>query len=440
MTTDTTTRADLGMPAGKPDYPLWLPMTFMPAFAERGITIVEGEGVTVRDRDGKEYLSATSGLWNVSCGWGHPRIIAAITRQLERLSYGTLFRYDHEPAVQLARRLVDITPDGLSRVFFTTGGAAAVETALKVVRRYFGLIGEPQRRLVVSLDQLSWHGTLYGSMAVSGFPLEQLEYGADLSLVRKVPFPSDGDRGDALLDLTEREGDRIAAIILEPVLASSGARPLPEAFVRTVQDVCRRHGILLILDEVATGFGRTGRMFASELYDLQPDVLALSKGINSGYLPLGATLFREELYDAYQRTGTLLFHGETQGGNPAACAAALATLDVLEDEELVGNAAAVGGYLLDQLQELRRHPHVGDVRGIGLLLGVDIVRSKSPHVPSDLFADLLPLVARCAAEGLLVHLAPEGIALLPPLVLGERDADRIVAVLDRVLGDLRLNG
>ena len=427
-------------------YPVWLPMTHTTSFVQHGRSIVSGKGIRVWDEDGREYISGASGLWNVNCGYGHPRIIRAITEQLERLSYGTLFRYGNQPALELAHRLLDITPGRLSTVFYTCSGSAAVETSLKAVRRYWRLVGQPQRQIVVSL-QGSYHGTMYGSMSVSGEDIGQEEYGVDRRQVRLIPAPdatscaSCGggpctlDCSQPLLDLLETEGSHIAAIIIEPILGT-GCHVLPSNYVRLLDTLRSEYGFHLIVDEVATGFGRTGRMFASEWYGLEPDVMVLSKGINSGYLPLAATLFSDAIHDAFDRSGAVFCHGETQSGNPAACAAALATLDVMAEEGLVQNAEEMGARLLAGLAELSVHPCVGPARGRGLMAALDLVAAGTGRRPSG--AHVMQTIEMLLDEGLIVHPQPGGIGLLPPLTLEPADVDEMLSILDTVLSRLYL--
>jgi adenosylmethionine-8-amino-7-oxononanoate aminotransferase len=417
-------------------YPLWHPMTDMSYYLEEPITIVRGEGVLVYDEDGRDYLSATSGLWNVSCGFGRPEIIEAVTDQLNRLPYGTLFRFGNEPALRFARRLADLLPGELNRVFFSSSGAAAIDTALKLARRYQRLEERPGKRAVVCLAD-SYHGTSIGAMAVTGEDLEQAEYGIERTDVIVLPTPTEADPVEPLRTLLAERGEEIAALIFEPILGSAGVVELPEAFLREAPALCREHDVLLIVDEVATGFGRTGRLFASEWWDLEPDLMTMSKGINSGYLPLGATAVSERVHEAFASRGAVFAHGETQAGNPLACAAALATLDVMESDELVARSERVGGELREALTRLERHPHVGAIEGRGLMLGVRLVRSRDPWVPAP-FTTVLATIRQCARAGLLVHPAPAGFSLFPPLVLDSDDVERIVATLDDVLGRLRL--
>jgi adenosylmethionine-8-amino-7-oxononanoate aminotransferase len=418
-------------------YPLWHPMTDMPRYLQDPITIVRGEGVHVYDEDGREYISANSGLWNVACGFRRREILDAITEQMERLPYGTLFRFGNEPALRLARRLIDVLPGDLTQVFFSSSGAAANDTALKLARRFHRLEGRPDKRLVACLSK-SYHGTSIGAMAVTGEDLEQVEYGIGRDDVCVVPTPGhDGTGPEQLGALFAEHGDRLAAFILEPILGSAGVIPLPEAYLHEAQRLCRRHDVLLIVDEVATGFGRTGALFASEHFGLEPDLMTMSKGINSGYLPLGATAISTRVHRAFAERGAVFAHGETQAGNPLSCAAALATLDVIEADDLVTRAAGVGAHLERGLRSLQRHPHVGDVRGRGLMLGVELVRDQASGAPVP-FGTVLATLERCAREGLIVHPAPSGFSLFPPLVLDEDDADRIVETLDGVLGRLRI--
>jgi len=430
-------------------YPLWHPMTNMPHYLGEPLTIVGGEGSTVFDEDGRAYLAASSGLWNVACGYGRSEIGDAIAEQLQRLPYGTLFRFGNEPATRLARRLAEVAPEGLTRTFFSSSGAGAVEAAVKIARRHFFVTGQPRRRVVIALSE-GYHGTSLGAGALTGEDLGQAIDGVDRSEIRHLPTPhrrrcdSCGPDGPcraecarALIDLMAAEGDRVAAILLEPILGSAGVVVLPEEFLEVVSAVCAEHGILLICDEVATGLGRTGRMWASELLGLRPDLMALSKQINSGYLPLGATLVREELFASVFDSGTTLAHGETQAGNPLACAAALATLEVIEREGLVANAAEVGAHLRLRLAPLESLRHVAEVRGHGLMIGIvlrgDPVAGGPPAAEA-----VLDVVRACLREGLIVHPAPEGISLFPPLVLTIAEADRIADTLLDVLSGLHL--
>lgn len=438
----TTTLPHTPRPTAADWGPVWLPMTSMPLFAQSGRTIVSAEGCHVYDEQGRRYLSATSGLWNVNCGWGQERIAVAIEEQLRRLSYGTLFRYSHDVAIELANRLLDIAPAPFDKVFYSCSGSTAVETALKVVRRYQRLAGQPQRRLVVGLKG-SYHGTAYGASALTGDDLEQAEYCVERGDIRHVtpgvqgPCPACGQApcaGGCALELDslfEREGDRIAAVVMEPVLGS-GAYPVSPEFAQHAAELCAQHGALLVIDEVATGFGRTGTWFATETLGVEPDVLVLSKGINNGALPLAATLFAEPVVEAFAAASAVFAHGETQAGNPAACAAALATIDVMEDEDLVARGARAGERLAGGLAALaRRAPALAHVRGRGLMLGLELHRPGGvPYRP----VEVLGTIEALLDEGVIVHPGPGGIQLLPPLTISDEECDMLVDALARVLG------
>jgi adenosylmethionine-8-amino-7-oxononanoate aminotransferase len=296
--------------------------------------------------------------------------------------------------------------------------------------------------LVVGLNG-SYHGTTYGAGAVTGDDLEQDEYRVDRRDVRHVApvvdaaCPSCHSQpcalgcADELEQLFATEGDRVAAVVLEPVLGS-GAYPLTVDFAQTAARLCADHGALLIVDEVATGFGRTGRWFATEALEVRPDALVLSKGINNGTLPLAATLFAEPVVDAFAAAGAVLAHGETQAGNPPACAAALATIDLMEDEDLVARGARAGKRLAAGLRALStRTPALAEVRGRGLMLGLELRGAQGlPLTPSEVLATVEAILD----EGVIVHPGPGGIGLLPPLTIADDELDQIVAALARVLG------
>lgn len=425
-----------------PTYPLWHPMTSLPAYLEDPVTIVGGEGSTVVDDRGRRFLSATGGLWNVACGYGRPEIAAAIRAQLDDLAYGTLFRFGNEPALRLAARLTERLPAGLDHVFLTSSGASAVDTALRIARRTARLRGEPGRTLIASLKD-GYHGTSGLALDVTGEDLDHAEYGVERKDVMLLPTPNalapvgeptPEEALDALEALFATRGGEVAALIFEPILGSAGVVDLPDAYVRRARELTREHGALLVVDEVATGFGRTGRLFACEHWDLRPDLLTMSKQINSGYLPLGATAVSHEVFSLWWDRGASLFHGETQAGNPLACAAALATLDVLDADDLPGRAARAGDGLRARLEGLAADlPLVAGVQGRGLMLGVHLTRDPATRARI-LPEDMLGVVRLFADEGVLVHPAPTGFGLFPPLVITDEECDRLADVAGTVLG------
>jgi adenosylmethionine-8-amino-7-oxononanoate aminotransferase len=412
-------------------------------FVEDGLTIVRGEGCHVWDDLGNRYLSATAGLWNVSCGFGRPEIIGAVHDQLVQLSYGTLFRYGNEPAVRLAAQLLELTGLSGGKVFYASSGSAAVDTAMKVARRYQRLVGRPGADVVVSLEH-SYHGTTYGAMTATAEDLEQVEYAADLDRVVHLPLPPAGAAGrdehcvaaaawrHAVERTLERHRGRIAALVLEPVLGSAGVIVPPTWAVRHLVERCRHHGALVVADEVATGFGRCGVMFGVELHGVSPDLVVLSKGINSGYLPLAAVAVSDDVYAAFEAGGAVFAHGETQAGNPAACAAALATIRLITEVGLVARAATVGTHLLAGLEGLTGLPATHDVRGVGLMAAVELRVHGRPLSGRE----ILDVVRAFQRRGVLVHPARSGFSVFPPLVITEAEVDEVVTAAHAVVTGL----
>lgn len=409
---------------------LWLPMT-TPHFV--GPTVRRASGVRVEDDLSREYLHATSGLWNVNCGFSVGPIIESICEQARSLPYATLFRYRHEPALRLANELVEMSPEPLSSCFFTCSGGTAVEAAIKAVRQYWSLLGNSSRNVIVAFEG-SYHGTTYGALSVTGTDVGQRDYGVDTSLTRFLPWPDQTEEGwghaeAALEDLIEAEGPRIAAVIFEPIQGTS-IRPMPARLTEKLTSIRNRDGTLLIADEVTTGFARTGTMFACEWLGVQPDLMTLSKGINSGYLPLGATLVSREVKAVFDDAECMFASGETQGGNPICCAAASATLRHMREEGLIERSRQAGEALFDALRALERFPRVHQVRGRGLMAGVELRRVDGGAFS---VSELWDAVAKVQELGLIVHAMPSGLALLPPLTISQEDIDFIYACLATVL-------
>jgi adenosylmethionine-8-amino-7-oxononanoate aminotransferase len=419
------------------EYPLWHPMTDMGRYLDSPVTITEGRGSRLIDQEGREYISANAALWNMHCGFDEPRIKAAVRAQLDRLSYGTLFRYGNEPALLLASRLVAISPrPELTRVFYSTSGAGGVDAALKLARRYQRLTGRPERATVAALAD-SYHGTLYGAMSVTGEDLEQEEYGVDRSGVLHVPTPLDEQGAIRALDLLRAAAEDLAAVIVEPVLGSAGVLVPHERFFEGLNELCETHDICLIADEVATGFGRTGSMFASEWTGLRPDLVVMSKGINSGYLPMAAVLIHERIWEAFASGGHVLRSGETQAGNPLACAAALATLDVIEADDLAARSLREGKRLADLLTAAlpRARGQALPPTGRGLMIGVHL-RGPSGGIA---FEQAAGVVERFRSLGVIVHLSERGFSLFPPLVIEEDDVEAIADAAGQVFDELDLS-
>ena len=354
---------------------LWHPFTQQSEWEP--LVISHGEGNYLVDTNGRRYLDGVSSLWANVHGHRHPRLDAALKRQVDRISHSTFLGLSHEPGIELAAALIDVAPGGLSRVFYSDSGSTAVEIALKQSFQFWALCGQPKKQRFLRLTD-AYHGDTLGAVGVGGIDLFHRVFGP--LLVQSIPVPSPaGTDGSAALTLLESElktrADEIAAFIFEPrIQGAAGMLVHPAGFLAKAAELCRRHRVHVILDEVATGFGRTGRMFACEHEEVSPDFLCLAKGISGGYLPLAATLSTEEIYSAFLGRRAELkhfFHGHTYTANPLACAVGLESLRLLHDETLANAQARIPetGLALDRLGA---HPSVREIRRCGLMIGIEL--------------------------------------------------------------------
>ncbi|HUO49842.1 MAG TPA: aminotransferase class III-fold pyridoxal phosphate-dependent enzyme [Acidimicrobiales bacterium] len=412
--------------------------------------VVEGDGWWVTDDRGNRIIDGFAGLWCVAVGHGRPEIVDAVKRQMETLDYFTTFHgQSHPRAIELAERLAGMFDPawGLNHVMFASGGSEANETNFKLVRMYWALRGEDRRTTIVGRHH-GYHGLTIATMTATGIMPMRWNFGPVAPGFEHVPapycyrcelsmtYPECGLAcADSFEEVVETQGpDTIAAFVVEPVIGAGGIIPPPDGYMQKVRDICDRHGILLIADEVVCGFGRTGTMFGVEQWGVRPDVVTLAKGLTSGYLPLGASVVADHVWQtiADKLPERMPFsHGFTYNGHPACCAAALANLDIIEREDLPANAAAVGAYLLDRLHELERYDSVGEVRGLGLMAGIEFVADKETRRG---FADAHAACERVEHEawdrGLYCRaMGTEVVGLAPPLTIDEPTADRIVEIL-----------
>jgi adenosylmethionine-8-amino-7-oxononanoate aminotransferase len=418
---------------------------------EEFTSLAVGQGVYVQDTNGKPYIDGISGLWNVSLGYRHPGIRQAIIDQLDRIPYVNMVDQTNPKTVEFAEMLIRITPDPLTKVAYTCTGSESVELAIKLMRKYYNLSNQPLKNVIIVLDK-SYHGTYYGTMSASGIDREISEsYGPKVPgfMFHPVPVCSDCTPGNIsaacleqrmqeLEQLFDQESSHLAGIILEPIIGSGGIIPLPDPYLRKVKELCLKHDVLLTFDEVATGMGRTGKMFAFEHSGVIPDILCLSKGINSGYLPLGATIFSESIHQAFARVGSHIEHLSTQNGNPIACAAGVATVQVLEEQGMLKSIERMGQYLRQSIEEvLCNSPIFLEVRGKGLMLGVALTSNRETRAclqPERLLA----IIAKLKQWGLLVYPfnTPElttGFHLFPPFILREDEAEKMVQIIKKVI-------
>ena len=411
--------------------------------------LVEGNGVIVKDIDGNEYIDALAGLWLVNVGHGRQEIGDAMARQAGTLAYASSTQATTIPAIQLATRLAEITPGDQTTAFFCSGGSESVESAIKIARQYHYHNGQPKRQKVIG-RRGSYHGGTYAAMSVSGTrPVSEPFHSPFMPGVLhasppncyrcdfRATFPScDLLCADQIDQIIEYENpETVAAVIAEPISASNGIVIPPDGYWKRLRAICNKHGVLLITDEVINGFGRTGKMFASNHWDLVGDILTMAKGLSSGYAPIGGVMCRPHVMEAFQGDNKLS-HLLTYGGHAVACAAALANLNILEGEGLVDNSAKMGARLLKGLEELRSHPTVGDVRGLGLICGLEIVKDGATKEKfSESGEELKALADNLHDRGLLTR-AASIISLSPPLCISADEVDRIIDILDGAIGDM----
>ena len=428
--------------------PYWLPFTANRAFKSNPRLVVSASGTRYRTDDGRELLDGMSGMWCCNAGHSHPRIVEAIRRQAAELDYATAFQVGHPTVFRLAERLAGMAPADLDAVFFTNSGSESVDTALKIALAYHHARGEPSRTRFVGRER-GYHGAGFGGMSVGGIGNNRKAFGAHLPGVVHLPQTHDLEHqafsrgqptwGAHLADELERivavnDASTIAAVIVEPFAGSAGVLVPPVGYLERLREITRRHGILLIFDEVITAFGRLGTAFGAERLGVVPDLITVAKGITSGAVPMGAVLVRDEIRNTVVQDapdGIELFHGYTYSGHPLASAAAMAALDVYEAEGLFERARNLEPVLEQALHALADKPNVIDVRNIGLAGAVELApRDGAPGARgSEAFGAAFD-------RGVLVRATVDIVAVAPPLVVSEEEIETIAAVLGSVLDEL----
>ncbi len=423
---------------------VWHPFLNHRTLDENPLSVmVRGEGCTVTDAEGKSYIEGMAGLWCVNIGFGRKEVAEAAYAQLLELPYYPLTQIN-PPAARLAAKLVEILPAGLEHVWFVCSGSEAVDTSLKIARAWGKRNGG--RYKFIARHQ-GYHGATFGGVSVGGQTTRRRDFEPLLPGVIHVQAPyffrsgakSEEEFAERLASEIEEviryEGpDTVAAFIGEPIIGGGGVILPPADYLQRVREICDRYGVLMILDEVLVGFGRTGEMFASQLYGVRPDIMTMAKGLSSAYLPIGATAVTKEIFDCINaEEGDHFAQVNTYGGHPVSCAAALKNLEIMTEEDLPANARKVGARLGAALEKLRDVPCVGDVRGVGLIWGVELVTESGAPAPTALAAKVLAY----AKEGGVILGKSSGIAdgpqntitISPPLILKEEEADKIAAVL-----------
>jgi adenosylmethionine-8-amino-7-oxononanoate aminotransferase len=435
---------------------LWMHFSRMGAYdATHEIPVmVRGEGAYVWDQHGKKYLDGLAGLFTSQLGHGRTELAEAGAKQASTLAYFPLWTYAHPRAIELAERLAGYTPGDLNRVFFTSGGSEAVESAWKLARQYFRMTGQPQRTKVISRD-IAYHGTTMGALSITGLPdlktpFEPLVAGAikvPNTNFYRAPIHADDEEAfgrwaaDEIERAILREGETtVAAVFLEPVQNAGGCFPPPPGYFQRVREICDRYGVLLVSDEVICAFGRLGHWFGAERYDYQPDIITVAKGLTSGYAPLGAMIASDRLIEPFLAEGASFLHGFTFAGHPVSCAVALANLDVFEGEQILQHVQSTEGEFRGALETLYELPIVGNIRGAGFFYGIELVKDKETRLSFDdeeserLLRGYLS--GALFEAGLICRADDRGdpvVQLSPPLICGPEEIEFMVSTLRQVL-------
>ena len=432
---------------------LWHPFTAQKDWAESEPLVIErAEGCDLIDSDGRRYLDGVGSLWCNVHGHRHPRLDAAIVDQLGRVAHSTLLGVTHPGAIELARKLAEIAPEGLTRVFFSDDGATAVEVALKMAVQFWNQNepAEPKRTRFVALGG-AYHGDTLGDVSIGGVDRFHAMFAPLLFPALRIPSPycyrcplglEKGDCGMACLDAADRmladHAGEVAAIVVEPLVqGAAGMIVQPEGYLRGLRDLADRHDTLLIADEVAVGFGKTGSMFACDLEGVRPDFLCLAKGLTGGYLPMAATLTTERVYSAFHANAAeekTFQHGHTFGGNPLGAAVSLANLRVFEEEGTLEGLKPKIEFLARRLARFADHPHVGDVRQKGLIAGIELVADKATKREYAWSEQVGARICRMARDhGVLIRPIADVLVVMPPLAISIEQLGHLLDVMERCL-------
>jgi beta-alanine--pyruvate transaminase len=426
----------------------WMPFTANRQFKKAPRLLAKAKGMQYWTPEGREVLDGIAGLWCVNAGHTRPKIVKAIAEQAETMDFAPPFQMGHPLAFEAAEKLRTIMPADLTKVFFTNSGSEAVDTALKMAIAYHRARGEGQRTRLIGRER-GYHGVNFGGISVGGMVANRKMFGTGLPGVDHIRHTHDlsknafsrgqPEHGADLAEDLERlvglhDASTIAAVIVEPVAGSTGVLIPPKGYLERLRAICDKHGILLIFDEVITGFGRLGSPFAAQHFNVMPDLMTVAKGITNGCVPMGAVFAKQKIYDAFM-TGPEhiieFFHGYTYSSHPLACAASLGTMATYEEEGLLTRAATMAPYFENALHSLKDHPHVIDVRNIGLVGGIELkpIDGSPGKRAFDVFLE-------CWAQGVLVRFTGDTIALSPPLIIENGHIDRIIDTLGKALKKL----
>ncbi len=439
--------AHLGNSAASRDIAFVLhPYTNFRAHEEKGpLVITEGKGVHVYDEDGKAYIEGLAGLWCTSLGFGEERLVEAAAAEMRKLPfYHTFAHKSHDVGIELAERLIEMAPVPMSKAFFTNSGSEAIDSVVKMVWYYNNALDRPEKKKIISRIK-AYHGVTVAAASLTGLPANHRSFDLPIANILHTDCPHYyrfGEDGESEEDFSARlaasleklildEGpETIAAFIAEPVMGAGGVIVPPKGYFEKVQAVLRKYDVLFIADEVICGFGRTGKMFGTETFDLKPDIMTMAKALSSAYLPIGAVLISDPIYQALadesNKIGTFA-HGFTYSGHPVSCAVAIETLKIYEERDILGQVRRVSPALQDGLRALADHPLVGEVRGIGLIAAVELVRdkaSKEPFDPGDGVGAFCG--GRAQEHGLIVRPLGDSVAFSPPLIITEDEIGEMI--------------
>jgi beta-alanine--pyruvate transaminase len=424
----------------------WMPFTANRDFKQSPRLLSKAEGMYYWTPEGREVLDGTSGLWCVNAGHARPRIVEAIARQAATLDFAPPFQMAHPLAFELAERLVELTPPGLNRVFYTNSGSESVETALKIALAYHRLRGEAQRTRLIGRER-GYHGVNFAGTALGGMGPNRKMFGTSVSgidhlrhthdLARNAFTQGQPEHGVELAEDLERlvtlhDPSTIAAVIVEPMAGSTGVLLPPKGYLQRLRDICDKHGILLIFDEVITGFGRLGSPFAAQHYGVTPDMITAAKGVTNGCIPMGVVFAKQEIHDTFMDKsgpGIELFHGYTYSSHPMACAAALATLDTYAEEDLLTRGARMEAKMQAAAHSLKGLPHVVDIRNTGLVAAIEFAPRPGAPAGRRGFEAFLGAFEK----GVLVRAAGDNIAISPPLIINDSQIDQIFGTMREVI-------
>ncbi len=418
----------------------WMPFTANRQFKAKPRLLVGAKGMFYSTHDGRRLLDGTAGLWCVNAGHGRAEIVAAIAAQAGEMDYAPPFQMAHPKAFELASRVADLMPGDLDHVFFANSGSEAVDTALKIALNYHALRGQAGRRKLIGRAR-GYHGVGFGGISVGGISPNRRAFGGLLTEIDHLPHTHSLEKNafskgqpdwgvhlaDALEDLVALHGaETIAAVIVEPMAGSTGVLVPPKGYLERLRSICDIYGIVLIFDEVITGFGRLGAASAAERFDVVPDIMTLAKGITNAAVPMGAAVVRKHIFETFMQgpDGIELFHGYTYSGHPLACAAGLATLDLYRKDNLFARALSLEPYWAEAAHKLRELPNVIDIRTIGLVAGIELApRANAPGARG------YDVLVKCYESGALVRTTGDIIALSPPLIIENKQIDELLAIV-----------